>query len=86
MAVPGRAAKVRPHTMPGATRCAFSITAVQSDAGAQSASRKQTTDAPWRSAHATPTLRATAGPAFAARRSVTSCESVRSVVRRSMTS
>ena len=73
MAVPGCAATVRPHTMPGAARCARSIVAVQSAAGAQSASRKQITYAPWRRVHAMPALRATAGPELTARRSSTSC-------------
>ena len=73
MAVPGCVATVRPHTMPGAARCARSIVSVQSAAGAQSASRKQITYAPWRRVHAMPALRATAGPELAARRSSTSC-------------
>ncbi len=73
MAVPGLDASVRPQTMPGRVRCARSMVAVQSGAGAQSASRKQMTDAPWRRAQATPALRAHAGPQLASRRSVTSC-------------
>ena len=73
MAVLGCVATVRPHTMPGAARCARSIVSVQSAAGAQSASRKQITYAPWRRVHAMPALRATAGPELAARRSSTSC-------------
>jgi len=73
MAVPGLDASVQPQTMPGRVRCARSMVAVQSGAGAQSASRKQMTDAPWRRAQATPALRAHAGPQLASRRSVTSC-------------
>lgn len=73
MAVPGCVATVRPHTIPGAARCARSIVSVQSAAGAQSASRKQITYAPWRRDHAMPAFRVTAGPELAARRSSTSC-------------